>query len=72
MVTAKHGVEHHIDTKGPLVYARARRLNPDRLKVARSEFANMERLGIIRHSPWASTSFPSQTVGGDLVGITAA
>ena len=56
VVTAKHGVEHHIDTKGPPVYARARRLNPDRLKVARSEFANMERLGIIRRldSPWAS------------------
>ena len=50
------GVEHHIDTKGPPVYARARRLNPDRLKVARSEFANMERLCIIRRSdsPWAS------------------
>ena len=42
--------------KGPPVYARARRLNPDRLKVARLEFANMERLGIIRHSdsPWNS------------------
>ena len=54
--TTKHGVEHHIETRGPPIYARARRLNPDRLAVARSEFANMERLGIIRHSdsPWAS------------------
>ena len=55
-VTAKHGVEYHIDTKGPPVYATARQLDPDRLKVARSEFANMERLCIIRRSdsPWAS------------------
>jgi len=54
--TTKHGVEHHINTKGPPVYARARRLNPDRLAVAKAEFANMERLGIIRRSdsPWAS------------------
>lgn len=54
--TTKHGVEHHIDTNGPPVYARARRLNPDRLAVAKAEFANMERLGIIRRSdsPWAS------------------
>ena len=36
--TTKHGVEHHIETRGPPIYARARRLNPDRLAVARSEF----------------------------------
>uniref|UniRef100_A0A8C5DEF6 Gypsy retrotransposon integrase-like protein 1 n=1 Tax=Gouania willdenowi TaxID=441366 RepID=A0A8C5DEF6_GOUWI len=54
--TAKHGVEHHIETKGPPIHARARRLNPERLTIARAEFANMERLGIIRRSdsPWAS------------------
>ena len=53
--TTKHKVEHHIVTEGPPIYARARRLNPDRLAVARSKFANMERLGIIRRSdsPWA-------------------
>ena len=52
----KHGVEHHIVTEGPPIYARTRRLNPERLAVARAEFANMERLGIIRRSdsPWAS------------------
>ncbi|KAJ8251997.1 hypothetical protein COCON_G00213090 [Conger conger] len=54
--TAKHGVEHHVVTEGPPVYVRARRLNPDRLAVAKAEFTNMERLGIIRRSdsPWAS------------------
>ena len=52
----KHGVEHHLTTTGPPVYARARRLDPNKLAVARAEFANMERLGIVRlsDSPWAS------------------
>ncbi|KAJ8399523.1 hypothetical protein AAFF_G00409340 [Aldrovandia affinis] len=54
--TVKHGVEHHIDTKGPPVYARARRLDPAKLAVAKAEFAHMEQVGIIRSSdsPWAS------------------
>ncbi|KAJ8401707.1 hypothetical protein AAFF_G00376780 [Aldrovandia affinis] len=54
--TIKHGVEHHIDTKGPPVYARARRLDPAKLAVAKAEFAHMEQVGIIRRSdsPWAS------------------
>ena len=54
--TAKHGVEHHIATEGPPVYARARRLDPAKLAVAKEEFAHMEHLGIIRRSdsPWAS------------------
>jgi len=55
-LTTKHGVEHHVTTDGPLVYARARRLNPSKLAVARAEFSTMERLGIVRRSdsPWAS------------------
>ena len=54
--TTKHGVEHHIATTGPPVYARARRLDPVKLSVAKAEFENMEQLGIIRRSdsPWAS------------------
>lgn len=53
---AKHGVEHHIATTGPPVYTRARRLDPAKLAIARAEFNNMERLGIVRRSssPWAS------------------
>ncbi|XP_051993051.1 LOW QUALITY PROTEIN: uncharacterized protein K02A2.6-like [Xyrauchen texanus] len=52
----KHGVEHHLATTGPPVYARARRLDPTKLAVAKAEFANMERLGIVcrSDSPWAS------------------
>ena len=54
--TTKHGVEHFITTRGPPVHARARRLPPDRLAVAKSEFGRMEAMGIIRRSSssWAS------------------
>ena len=34
----KHGVEHHIETYGPPVHARARRLNPEKLTAAKAEF----------------------------------
>ena len=52
----KHGVEHYITTDGPPLHARARRLKQDKLEVAKAEFAEMEKLGIIRrsNSPWAS------------------
>ena len=52
----KHDVTHHIDTAGPPVNARPRRLAPERLKVARQEFEHMMDLGIIRpsSSSWSS------------------
>lgn len=52
----KHSVVHHIETKGPPVYARARRLPPDKLKLAKKEFQLMVELGICRPSKsnWAS------------------
>ncbi len=52
----KHGVEHHLQTQGPPVFARARRLNEDQLRVAKQEFKTMEELGIVRrsNSPWSS------------------
>jgi len=51
-----HGVFHHIPTQGRPVHSKARRLPPDKLAVAKEEFLEMERLGIIRksRSPWAS------------------
>ena len=51
-----HGVKHYITTSGPPVHARARRLSPDKLAVAKEEFHDMERMGIIRksNSRWAS------------------
>ena len=52
----KHGVEHHIVTNGPPVQARARRLDTEKLRVAKNEFLEMERMGIVRRSksPWSS------------------
>lgn len=52
----KHNVTHFIPTSGPPVHARARRLDPQKLAIAKEEFSSMERLGIIRRSdsPWAS------------------
>jgi len=52
----KHGVEHFIVTEGPPLHARARRLDDEKLTVAKEEFDKMEKLGIVRrsNSPWAS------------------
>ena len=52
----KHGVEHHIITEGRPVHAKARRLSPEKLAIAKEEFATMVELGICRpsNSPWSS------------------
>lgn len=51
-----HGVRHEIPTEGRPVWARPRRLGPDKLRVAKAEFAALERMGIVRRScsQWAS------------------
>ena len=63
----KHDVTHHIETTGPPVSARTRRLAPERLKVARQEFEHMLQLGIIRPSAssWSSPlhMVPKKTPG---------
>ncbi|GBM46909.1 Retrovirus-related Pol polyprotein from transposon 17.6, partial [Araneus ventricosus] len=41
---------HHIQTKGAPVFAKARRLAPDRLKIAKMEFQQMLDLGHVRPS----------------------
>ena len=63
----KHGIEHFITTKGPPVHARARCLPPDKLAAAKSEFDNMEAMGIIRRSssPWASPLHMVPKASGD-------
>ena len=55
-VQPTHGVELHIETSGPPVFARPRRLAPEKLAAARKEFELMEKLGILRKSssPWSS------------------
>ena len=52
----KHGVQHLIPTKDRPVFARARRLAPEKLKIAKAEFLEMEKMGIIQKSssPWTS------------------
>lgn len=53
----KHSTVHYIKTTdGPPVFCRPRRLAPDRLRIAQSEFATMLREGTARRSksPWAS------------------
>ncbi|XP_063363500.1 uncharacterized protein LOC134652260 [Cydia amplana] len=53
----KHNTVHFIRTSpGPPVFARPRRLAPDRLKVAKEQFEEMVRDGTARRSdsPWAS------------------
>nr|VZI33766.1 unnamed protein product [Spirometra erinaceieuropaei] len=52
----QHDVVHHIRTSGPPVFARPRRLAPERFQAAKAEFGHMVQPGIIRpsDSPWAS------------------
>lgn len=53
---AKNHVTHHIETTGPPVHAKARRLAPDRYKKAKAEFKSLMSQGIIRPSSsnWSS------------------
>lgn len=64
--TVKHGVEHYIFTTGPPVHAQARHLDPDKLMIAKAEFENMDRLGIIHcsNSSWASPQHLVPRPGG--------
>ncbi|GFW20837.1 peptidase A2 domain-containing protein [Trichonephila clavipes] len=48
--TVKHNVAHYIDTFGPPVSAKPRRMTPDRLKIAKMEFQHMLDLGHMRPS----------------------
>ena len=63
----RHSVTHYIRTTGPPVYARAQRLPPDRLRIARHEFEHMMDQGIIQpsDSQWSSPlhMVPKKTPG---------
>jgi hypothetical protein len=55
--TPNHGVEHHIRTSShPPVFAKSRRLDPEKLQIAKAEFKRLESAGIVcrSKSPWAS------------------
>ena len=64
---AKHTVTHHIHTTGPPVHAKARRLPPDRLRIAKQEFEHMMEQSIIQtsDSQWSSplNMVPKKTPG---------
>jgi hypothetical protein len=53
---ARHGVEHTVVKMGSLIFAGARRLDPDKLRAAETEFRALEVAGIVRRSdsPWSS------------------
>ncbi|UYV75780.1 hypothetical protein LAZ67_13001327, partial [Cordylochernes scorpioides] len=55
-VEAKHNVKHYIPTRGQPIHSKARRLDPQRLTLAKAEFQYILNNGIIRpsNSPWAS------------------
>ena len=52
----KHGVRHHIPTSGRPVQSRARRLNPEKLAIAKEEIEKLCELGVAHRgkSEWAS------------------
>lgn len=51
-----HQIEHVIETTSPPIYAKARRLPPDKLRAVKEEFDFMVRQGLCRpsKSPWAT------------------
>ena len=63
----KHSVVHRIDTSSPPVHTRARRLAPEKHRVARDEFDHMLKLGIIRPSAsdWSSALHMVPKPNGD-------
>jgi transposase InsO family protein len=53
---SSHGVEHFLQTTGPPIASPFRRLDAEKLAIAKAEFAELEKQGIVRRSssPWAS------------------
>ena len=52
----KHGIQHDIPTRGPPVFAKARRLDSAKLKAAKQEFEKLLELSVVKrsNSQWAS------------------
>ena len=62
----KHGVLHRIPTTGFPVHCQARRLLPEKLKIAKEEFDTLLKLGIIRgsNSPYSLPLHVAPKPGG--------
>jgi hypothetical protein len=56
----RHGVEHVVEAMGQPLFAKARRLEPDKLHAAEAEFKSLEAASIVRRSdtPWSSPHGP--------------
>ena len=65
--TVKHGITHKIVTKSHPVFARPRRLPPDKLVTAKREFDEMIKLGVIEpsDSEWSSALHMVPKKNGD-------
>ena len=63
----KHGITHKIVTKGHPVFARPRRLAPDKLGTAKREFDDMIKLGVFEpsDSEWSSALHMVPKKNGD-------
>jgi hypothetical protein len=65
--TPSHGEENHVHTgTHPPVFAKARRLDPEKLESAKAEFKHLDSAGIVRCSkpPWASPLHMVPNKGG--------
>ena len=62
-----HNVTHHIDTTGPPVHAKVRRLHPGRYKQAKQEFESLLKQSIIHPScsNWSSAHHVVDKKNGD-------
>ena len=67
-VPIKHHVTHHIETTGPPVRAKARRLAPERYRQAKAEFESLLRQGVVRPSSsnWSSALHVVPKKNGDI------
>ena len=65
--TVKHGITHKIVTKGHAVFARPQRLAPEILVIAKREFEDMKKLGVIEpsDSEWSSALHMVPKKNGD-------
>ena len=65
--TVHHGITHHIQTKGPSLASKCRRIPPDKLEAAKKEFQLMSELGICQpsSSSWASPLHCVQKKSGE-------
>lgn len=63
----EHTTTHHIETSGPPIHCKPRRLHPTKRKLAKEKFDIMLSQGIIRpsKSPWASPLHLVPKKGGD-------